>query len=193
MSIDTFVGGREGAWEITRIQAIAGAGLDMAPRLSVVNGVYIDAPSMASWRLRGAASHVRYSTRSEVTRLAQVQPRLGRDESTMAALIPMSKSSGWWELAQDERQVIFGKSSRHAEIGMDHLPAVARKLYHCRDLGEPFDFLTWFEFAPENEAAFDRLLARLRSTPEWRYVDREVEVRLTRHTDPARTRRYQGR
>jgi hypothetical protein len=25
------------------------------------------------------------------------------------------------------------------------------------------------------------LLARLRSTPEWRYVDREVEVRLARH------------
>jgi chlorite dismutase len=181
MSIDTFVGGREGAWEITRIQAIAGAGLDMAPRLSVVNGVYIDAPSMASWRLRGAASHVRYSTRSEVTRLAQVQPRPGRDESTMVVLIPMGKSSDWWELAQDERQVILGKASRHAEIGMDYLPAVARKLYHCRDLGEPFDFLTWFEFAPGNEAAFDRLLARLRSTPEWRYVDREVEVRLTRH------------
>ena len=182
MSIDTFVGGREGAWEITRIQAIAGAGLDMAPRLSIVKGVNIDGSSMASWLLRGAASHVRYSTRSELTRLAQVQPRLGRFASTRAVLIPMGKSSDWWELAQDERQAIFGKSSRHAEIGMDHLPAVARKLYHCRDLGEPFDFLTWFEFAPENEAAFDRLLARLRSTPEWRYVDREVEVRLTRHT-----------
>ena len=189
MSIDTFVGGREGVWEITRIQAIAGAGLDMAPRLSVVNGVCIDAPSMASWLLRGAASHVRYSTRSELTRLAQVQPGLGRDESTMAVLIPMSKSSDWWELAQDERQAIFGKSSRHAEIGMDHLPAVARKLYHCRDLGEPFDFLTWFEFAPENESAFDRLLARLRSTPEWRYVDREVEVRLTRHRNERRPSR----
>ena len=137
MSIDTFAGGRKGAWEITRIQAITGAGLDMAPRLSVVNGVDIEASSTASWLLRGAASHLRYSTRSEVTRLAQVQPRLGRDESTMAVLIPMGKSSDWWELAQDERQVIFGKSSRHAEIGMDYLPVVARKLYHCRDLGEP--------------------------------------------------------
>jgi hypothetical protein len=71
MSIDTFVGGREGAWETTRIQAIAGDGLDMAPRLSIVKGVDIDGASMASWLLRGAASHVRHSTRSDLTRLAQ--------------------------------------------------------------------------------------------------------------------------
>jgi hypothetical protein len=57
---------------------------------------------------------------------------------------------------------------------------VARKLHHSRDLGEPFDFLTWFEFSPRDEAAFDALLARLRSTEEWRYVEREVEVRLER-------------
>jgi len=59
-------------------------------------------------------------------------------------------------------------------------PSFYRHLHHCRDLGEPFDFLTWFEFAPEHEPAFDELLARLRATEEWRYVDREVEVRLSR-------------
>jgi hypothetical protein len=61
---------------------------------------------------------------------------------------------------------------------MEYLPAVARRLHHSRELGEPFDFLTWFEYAPEHEAQFDAMLARLRATVEWRYVDREVELRL---------------
>ena len=41
------------------------------------------------------------------------------------------------------------------------LHPLARRLHHGRDLGEPFDFLTWFEFAPEHEGLFDELLARL--------------------------------
>lgn len=64
------------------------------------------------------------------------------------------------------------------------LPAIARRLHHCRDLGpdEPFDFLTWFDFAPQHEPAFDQLLLALRSSPEWRYVEREVDLRLQRST-----------
>jgi hypothetical protein len=63
---------------------------------------------------------------------------------------------------------------------LEYLPAVARRLHHCRDLGEPFDFLTWFEFAPTDTVAFDELVERLRETEEWSYVDREVDIRLTR-------------
>jgi hemolysin-activating ACP:hemolysin acyltransferase len=59
-----------------------------------------------------------------------------------------------------------------------YLPAIARRLYHCRELGEPFDFLTWFELSEADEAAFDELVARLRETEEWRYVEREIEIRL---------------
>ena len=33
-------------------------------------------------------------------------------------------------------------------------------LYHSRELGEAFDFLTWFEFAPEHAAAFEDLESR---------------------------------
>ena len=58
------------------------------------------------------------------------------------------------------------------------LPAVARRLHHGRDLGEPFDFLTWFEFAPQDTAAFEELVGRLRATEEWSYVVREVDIRL---------------
>jgi hypothetical protein len=63
---------------------------------------------------------------------------------------------------------------------MEYLPAVARRLHHSRELGEPFDFLTWFEYAPENAEAFEELVCRLRSTAEWRYVEREVDIRASR-------------
>jgi len=83
-------------------------------------------------------------------------------------------------MAQDARRAVLEEESRHIAIGLDRLPAVARRLIHARDLGEPFDFLTWFEFAPEHAADFDVLLARPRATTEWRFVEREVEVRLAR-------------
>jgi len=57
---------------------------------------------------------------------------------------------------------------------------IAGRLYHCRDLGGPFDFLTWFEYAPEHAAGFEQLVAALRSTEEWTYVDREVDIRFSR-------------
>ena len=83
-------------------------------------------------------------------------------------------------MAQDERLALFRAGAGHNGIGLDYLPAVARRLLHCRDLGEPFDFLTWFEFAPNQAAAFDEMLRRLRATEEWSFVEREVEVRLGR-------------
>src|SRR5262245_1832065 len=88
--------------------------------------------------------------------------------------------ASWWALAQDERRAIFEDRSRHISVGLEYLPAVARRLHHCRDLGEPFDFLTWFEYAPEDAGAFEELVRRLRQTEEWRYVDREIDIRLTR-------------
>ena len=59
-------------------------------------------------------------------------------------------------------------------------PAVARRLHHSRELGEPSDFLTWFAYAPESSKAFEELVCRLRDTEEWRYVNREVDIRLSR-------------
>jgi hypothetical protein len=60
---------------------------------------------------------------------------------------------------------------------------VARRLLHGRDLSEPFDFLTWFEYAPEHAHAFEELVHRLRETEEWTYIEREIDIRL--HRDPA--------
>jgi chlorite dismutase len=103
-----------------------------------------------------------------------------RPTAARAALIPITKSDAWWELAQDERRRILEESSRHIATGLEYLPAIARRLHHGRDLGEPFDFLTWFEFAADDAAAFDELVQRLRATEEWRFVEREIDIRLTR-------------
>jgi hypothetical protein len=83
-------------------------------------------------------------------------------------------------MAQDERRAIFDERSRHIAVGLDYLPAIARRLHHSRELCEPFDFLTRFEYAPEHGDAFEELARRLRRTEEWRHVDREVDIRLTR-------------
>lgn len=176
----TFVGGTRGPWTARSVTALRGEGLERVGALDVVEGRLSVTPPGTRWTLRGFTSNVRYATASDLARLKAVQPALGRPEATRAALIPIRKTRAWWDLAQDERRAIFEETSRHTAIGLDYLPAVARKLHHSRDLGEPFDFLTWFEFSPRDEAAFDALLARLRSTEEWRYVEREVEVRLER-------------
>jgi chlorite dismutase len=176
----SLVGGDHGPWKIARIAEVRGAGLAPATRLAIVDGLLPATAAGASWVLRGFTSNVRYATAAESKRLKAGQQALGRPEATHAALIPIRKNTAWWNLAQDERRRIFEETSRHTAIGLEYLPAVARKLHHSRDLGEPFDFLTWFEFAPEHEAAFDRLLARLRATEEWKYVEREVDVRLER-------------
>ncbi|HSI13741.1 MAG TPA: chlorite dismutase family protein, partial [Chthoniobacter sp.] len=107
---------------------------------------------------------------------------LGRADADVAVLIPIRKNAKWWAMTQDERRIIFESQSHHTQIGLDYLPAVARRLHHCRDLSEaePFDFLTWFEFAKADTAEFDKLLARLRASEEWLYVEREVEFRWVR-------------
>jgi chlorite dismutase len=132
------------------------------------------------WTLRGVTSHQRYVERAEGARLREVQAGLGRPKATIAAMIPITKSAAWWDMAQDERRAIFEERSHHIAATLKFLPAIARRLHHARDLGEPFDFVTWFEFAPEHTGLFDELLGLLRGTEEWRYVVHEVEVRLQR-------------
>jgi chlorite dismutase len=137
-------------------------------------------PSATSWRLAGVVSNVRYVEQAEQEQLAAAQPPLGRKEANCAALIPIRKNAAWWELTQEERRKIFEDKSHHIAGSLKYLPAIARQLYHCRDLGEPFDFLTWFEYASEHATAFEELVAMLRATEEWNFVEREVDVRLMR-------------
>jgi chlorite dismutase len=175
----TFIGGLEGAWRIERIDPVIGETLPPAARLAVHEGSQLP-QGAAGWTLRGVAGHARYVRRNEQDALVAVQPPLGRPQATRAALIPIRKSAAWWDLAQDERRAILEEQSHHIAQGLKYLPAIARRLYQSRELGGPFDFLTWFEYAPEHAEAFEELTRQLRSTEEWKYIDREIDVRLVR-------------
>jgi len=176
----TFIGGTNGPWRVRSVTKVIGDGLDPVERLDVVAGHA--EPSQGKWLLRGITSNERYVTKAEKQNLVAKQQGLGRAGSTCAALIPIRKNQEWWILSQEERRRVFEESSSHVATGLRYLPAVARRLHHCRDLSasEPFDFLTWFEYAPAAAQAFEQLVAELRVTPEWQYVDREVDIRLER-------------
>ena len=176
----TFAAGAAGMWRIDRINPVIGESLPAAERLAVIEGATASLPLASAWVLRGVTSNTRYTNRAEADALAAKQEGLSRPRATRAALIPILKTEAWWALAQNERRAIFEEQSRHIGLSLEYLPAVARRLHHCRELGEPFDFLTWFEYAPEHAPSFEELVRRLRETEEWRYVDREVDIRLTR-------------
>jgi hypothetical protein len=154
----SFVAGTEGPWQIAECRPVVGQPLPAVPRLTIAPGRVAAAEGDVAWVLRGIVSHERYVTRPEKQQLVAASPALGRPEATCAALIPIRKNAAWWAMTQDERRRIFEEESHHTAIGLDYLPAVARRLHHCRDLGEPepFDFLTWFEFGPGDAPAFDR-------------------------------------
>lgn len=173
----TFAGGDSGPWRIDSISPVEGDPLPEVGRLNVTSGP----TDGCLWQLHGVTSNERYVTRSEKQQLLTKQQLIGRPEATCAALIPIRKNEAWWALTQDERREILEDGSHHIRIGLEYLPAIARRLHHCRDLSheEPFDFLTWFDFAPGDAAGFEELLARLRATEEWAYVDREVDIRAT--------------
>lgn len=181
--LTTFAAGDTGQWRVRSVRAVSGESLPLAAALDVRAA---GAKPGDRWSLAGVTSNERYVTRPEKEQLVARQAGLGRAGPMLGALIPIRKSAAWWAMTQDERRAIFEAQSKHIQIGMDYLPAIARRLYHCRDLGKcaPFDFLTWFEYAPADETQFNALLQALRATPEWQYVEREVDIRLARASAP---------
>jgi len=177
----SFVGGETGTYRVLRMSTVVGEPLTEVAAVTPhpVHLATSQDPN-ASWVLRGTNSALRYTERTETEALKAIQPPLGRPECSCAALIPIRKSDAWWTLSQDERRAIFETRSNHIAACLKYLPAIARRLHHSRELGEPFDFLTWFEYAPENAEAFEELVQLLRASEEWQYVDREVDIRLVK-------------
>ena len=172
-----FTGGTRGNWKVLRQGPVKGVGL--ASVAFVDRGTKAGAGSV--WMLSGVTSNLRYTNAAEKKVLDATPSVLAKPGATRAALIPITKSAGWWGMAQDERRAVLEDKSRHIAIGSDYLAVVSRQLVHCRDQpGAQFDFLTWFEFKPEDESRFDELLMKLRATPEWGFIEREVELRLER-------------
>ncbi|MES2509894.1 MAG: chlorite dismutase family protein [Pseudomonadota bacterium] len=176
-----FLGGSTGPWRVDQHRVVIGEDLSAVTRLAIS----AEPPRRfegSGWSLRGITSNERYVERDEKAALVSRQEGLGRPTATHAALIPIRKTPEWWALTQQERREIFEAQSKHIAIGMKYLPAVARRLHHCRDLGtrEPFDFITWFEYAAADAAGFEELVQALRASPEWTFVDREVDIRMVR-------------
>jgi chlorite dismutase len=178
----TFIGGGFGSWRVVSSDTVTGDSMPEVQKLDIVSGSDVPSEPAPGWMLRGITSNERYVAREEKNQLLAKQQGLGRPEASCAALIPIRKNANWWAFTQDERRNILEERSRHIKIGLQYLPAIARRLHHCRDLSEtePFDFLTWFEFAPAHETEFNLLVAELRASEEWKYVDREIDIRLVR-------------
>lgn len=175
----TIIGGLNGEWTVRSQETISGAPLAPVTHISIKP---IDDPwtFAGRWKLQGVVSNVRYVEKAERVELLSRQEGLGRPEATYASLMPIKKTAAWWELTQDERREIFEDKSKHIVANMKYLPAIARQLYHSRDLGEEFDFLTWFEFHPQYEAFFNEMIAAFRETLEWKFVEREIDFRFSR-------------
>ena len=178
----SFIAGGEGGLRVLSHTTLSGPPLARADAIQMVPGVVADLPAGAVWALHGVATNDRYTTREEKSELMAKQAPIGRAEATSSALILLRKNAEWWAMTQDERRQILEAQSHHIAIGMRYLPAVARRLLHCRDLDQeaPFDFLGFLDFAPADAAAFDDMLAQLRATREWSFMDREIDIRLTR-------------
>ncbi len=177
--LSTFVGGNEGTWTAVKNKAVIGEPLADVVRLEIASASFAKLPDGAQWMMRGVTSNERYATRAEKDQLAAKQAALGRPEDTHAALIPIRKNAKWWTLTQDERRAIFEDRSHHVQTGLKYLPAIARRLHHCRDLGEsePFDY------AKADSAAFEDMVAELRATEEWKFVEHECDIRIVRGED----------
>jgi chlorite dismutase len=179
-TIFDFIGNDVGEWKVTSMKTLKGNPLTSVSHLKKVPGNLVQSET-GIWTLKGIVSNLRYTEKEDKDKLVAIQEDLGRPQATLAAFIPIRKSEAWWNLAQDERRKIMENKSQHTHTGMKYLPAIARKLFHSRDIGEPFDFLTWFEYAPADADAFEELLVALRKTEEWNYVDREIDIRLVKN------------
>src|SRR5262249_19112904 len=173
-----FVAGSSGIWRIERITAVAGESLPPAERLAVIEGPEAQRPLEGVWTLRGTTSNRRYTNREELKALSIKQEMLLRPQATCAALIPIRKTAAWWDLAQDERRAISrGAISAHRNwygIPAGRSETLASQPRTWRAIRLP-DLV---RVRPEHADAFEEMVRRLRSTAEWRYVEREVDIRV---------------
>ncbi len=179
---------------VDKIETMRGeAGVSVKPGSNLVRvetAARLTAPNEArspTLLFQGVAQHIEYMSRVQRDKLKSI-PEFPPSKDTLAVVIPIRKSDAWWALGHDERSVHFqqteGKKG-HAAIGLDYVDCIHRKLYHTRYTVETrdHDFITYFEFDRKHTDGFKRLLAGLRDperNPEWKYVDREYEIWMTK-------------
>jgi len=176
-----FSANHTGTYAIASQSTVQGEALALANYITVGN-VPPESQAILSdcvWKIDGVKSHVRYTTKKEKADL-ELSPEKVFTTSYISCMIPIKKSREWWCLAQDERREIMEEQSKHFSIGKKYLNEIDRILYHSKDLHQEFDFVTWFNFLPHHENAFNDLVRTLRESLEWKYVVREVDIRMFR-------------
>ncbi|MFK5982235.1 MAG: chlorite dismutase family protein [Flavobacteriaceae bacterium] len=181
-TIYDFIGGNSGDWKVTDMITVKGEPIKEVSHIDIVPST-LEKSEEGIWVHKAIVSNTRYVEREELTKLQAVQPNLGRKDATCASLIFMDKSDKWWVMTQDERREIFEEKSHHIGLSMKYLPAIARAVYHSRDIKEEFDFVAWFEYAPSDTEAYENLLIEIRKVKEWDYVTREIDIRLVKVED----------
>ena len=161
-----YIGGTTGTWRMTNVVTHSGQPLKPATHVEIVNGQLDRTPSRTAWILRAVVSTTRYITREEPS----------------AALKLIRKSPARWSLAQNERRELIEARSKQMASRMRYLPTIARRLQLNRNLGESFDFVTWFEYGVQDTCVFDDLVGTVRASEEWQFVEREIDMRLTRNS-----------
>ncbi len=174
----SFIAGDRGSWEVVSMRTTIGASLESAPFLDVRNEYVMKLPVDFRWLLRGVSSKSK-GLRPSDGEVMIPRPQLGRKGACCAAFMPVKRSRDWWSLTDGERREICGRS-RDADLRGNPTGMVASRFHHSRELGEPFDFLMWFEYSPGDAALIDEVIASIRESEEWRYVEREADVRLVR-------------
>lgn len=178
-----YIGGRTGAWEVTELTANHGSPLARVSHLDITNGPLERIPASTVWVLQGLVRSTRHVIREE-HETRDSKRRNGMAEATCAALIPIRKSAAWWALDKLARLEMTQLSSWSGLPGQQFLSAVVRRLQNGRDLSGQFDEVTWFEYAPRDASVFNDLLAAWRASDEWKYVERDCDMRLTRVEHP---------
>jgi hypothetical protein len=163
-ALAAFVGGFEGLWLIEGMSTPVGEPLAPAARLAVLEGPAAEVAE-GRWVLRGIVAGQGEDARAD-------QLPLGRPEARCATLLAVRMSPEWWARAEEDRRAL--------SANIEHGPAISRRLHRARGRDEPFDVLTWFEYAPDVQPELDDVVARLRDSEEWSYVERDVELRMIR-------------
>lgn len=172
-----YIGGTTGEWQVTNLSSPFGAPVPPVPRVDVVSGQLKRVAPGTSWILSGVVQNTRYVTREEAP-APKKQPFGGvPSEPTCAALIAVHRSPEWWQLGHAARWEI--QQAHSHPRGLQLLSAMIRN-WHGRDLSSQFDCVTWFEYEPRDSASFDDLVAVWRASEEWKFVDREFDLRLIR-------------
>ena len=137
--------------------------------------------------LEGAFRNPRYSSPEMVNYSNKgAPPRRSGRLSKNAIVVPIRKTTEWWQKSALERHSYFYPHvvhasatpvKGHAQAAEKGIPSLFRRVYHNPDGYErqgEFDFVTYFECDDESLPVFDHVLSALRDphqNPEWRYVE----------------------